>query len=165
MLSCFSSINSYFDQWHVRKQGLKMTHSSMVKENQNNCQRTNCRTSHLLRICLYSYYVCFWSIISLVTIWLWQVALTGPKFVFNCLHICIWFGYMHLISVNAYKRTVCVCICVWYLFIYLGIVCLLCRKIFTEDLTVERLREPKTKYFKKVSKFRSMCIKVWDLHF
>jgi hypothetical protein len=21
MLSCFSSINSYFDQWHVRKQG------------------------------------------------------------------------------------------------------------------------------------------------
>ena len=48
MLSCFSSINSYFDKWHVQKQGLKTTHSSIVEENQNNCQRKNCRTSHLL---------------------------------------------------------------------------------------------------------------------
>ena len=48
MLSCFSLINSYFDQWHVRKQGLKMTHSSIVEQNQNNCQRKNCLTSHLL---------------------------------------------------------------------------------------------------------------------
>ncbi len=49
MLSCFSLINSYFDQWHVRKQGLKTTHSSIVEQNQNNCRRKNCRTSHLLR--------------------------------------------------------------------------------------------------------------------
>jgi hypothetical protein len=49
-LSCFSSINSYFDQWHVRKQGLKTTHSSIVKQNQNYCRRKNCRTSHLLRL-------------------------------------------------------------------------------------------------------------------
>ncbi len=49
MLPCFSSINSYFDQWHVRKQGLITTHSSIVEENQNNCRRKNCRTSHLLR--------------------------------------------------------------------------------------------------------------------
>ena len=42
MLSCFISINSYFDQWHVRKQGLKTTHSTIVEQN-------NCRTSHLLR--------------------------------------------------------------------------------------------------------------------
>ena len=26
-----------------------MTHSSIVEENQNNCPRKNCRTSHLLR--------------------------------------------------------------------------------------------------------------------
>jgi hypothetical protein len=26
-----------------------MTHSSIVEENQNNCRRKNCRTSHLLR--------------------------------------------------------------------------------------------------------------------
>ena len=32
MLSCFSLINSYFDQWHVRKQSLKTTHSSIVEE-------------------------------------------------------------------------------------------------------------------------------------
>ena len=50
MLSCFSSINSYFDQWHVQKQGLKTTHSSIVEQNQNNCRRKNCQTSHLLRL-------------------------------------------------------------------------------------------------------------------
>ena len=50
MLSCFSSINSYFDQWHVQKQSLKTTLSSIVEQNQNNCWRKNCWTSHLLRL-------------------------------------------------------------------------------------------------------------------
>jgi len=34
MLSCFSWINSYFDQGHVQKQSLKTTHSSIVEQNQ-----------------------------------------------------------------------------------------------------------------------------------
>ena len=49
-MSCFSSIHSYFDQWHVRKQSLKTTLSSIVEQNQNNCWRKNCWTSHLLRL-------------------------------------------------------------------------------------------------------------------
>ncbi len=47
MLSCFSSINSNFDQWHVQKLVTKMTHSLIVELNQNNCRRKNCQTSHL----------------------------------------------------------------------------------------------------------------------
>ncbi len=32
MLSCLTSINSNFDQWHVRKQGLKMTYFELSKK-------------------------------------------------------------------------------------------------------------------------------------
>ncbi len=67
MLSCFSSINSYFDQWHVQKQGLKMTHSSIVKQNQNNCRRKNCRSSHLLRKSIQWLIVYFQNIVNLLT--------------------------------------------------------------------------------------------------
>jgi len=43
-------INSYFDQWHIRKQGLKTTYSWIVEEKWKNCWRKNCRTSHLLQM-------------------------------------------------------------------------------------------------------------------
>ena len=57
MLSCLSLINSYFDQWHVRKHVAKTTHSSIVELNQNNCRRKNCQTSQIQQYKVYEKYI------------------------------------------------------------------------------------------------------------